>query len=65
MAHLNGRTLADLILEVDSELTDVWFVNRRQIPWPPEPLRLVLSHAIRVYLRIEDAIYERGLSLDQ
>lgn len=65
MAHLNGRTLADLILEIDTELTDVWFVNRRLIPWPPEPLRSLLSHAIRGYLRIEDAIYERGLSLEE
>jgi glycine/D-amino acid oxidase-like deaminating enzyme len=64
MAHLNGRTLADLILELKTDLTDVWFVNRRQIPWPPEPLRLLLSHAIRGYMRIEDAIYERGLSFD-
>ncbi|UCD42142.1 MAG: FAD-dependent oxidoreductase [Chloroflexota bacterium] len=65
MAHLNGRTLADLILERDTDLTEVWFVNRRMIPWPPEPLRLLLSHAIRGYLRIEDAIYERGLAVDQ
>jgi glycine/D-amino acid oxidase-like deaminating enzyme len=64
MAHLNGRTLKGLILEIDTELTDVWFVNRRLIPWPPEPLRLILSHAIRGYLWIEDAIYERGLSLN-
>jgi glycine/D-amino acid oxidase-like deaminating enzyme len=64
MAHLNGRTLADLILELQTDLTEVWFVNRRMIPWPPEPLRLLLSHVIRGYLRIEDAIYERGLSFD-
>jgi glycine/D-amino acid oxidase-like deaminating enzyme len=61
MTHLNGRTLADLVLEHKTDLTDVWFVNRRMIPWPPEPLRLAASHAIRGYLRIEDAIYERNL----
>jgi glycine/D-amino acid oxidase-like deaminating enzyme len=61
MTHLNGRTLADLILERQTDLTSVWFVNRRMIPWPPEPLRLVLSHAIRAYLKIEDAVYERSL----
>ncbi|UCD99182.1 MAG: FAD-dependent oxidoreductase [Chloroflexota bacterium] len=64
MAHLNGKTLADLVLEKKTALTEVWFVNRRQIPWPPEPLRLILSHAIRGYLRIEDRIYERSLSFD-
>ncbi len=61
MTHLNGRLLADLILENKTDLTDVWFVNRRMIPWPPEPLRLAASQAIRGYLRLEDAIYERGL----
>ena len=62
MTHLNGRLLADLILERKTDLTDVWFVNRRMIPWPPEPLRLAASQAIRGYLRLEDAIYERNLS---
>jgi glycine/D-amino acid oxidase-like deaminating enzyme len=61
MTHLNGQTLADLILERKTDLTDIWFINRRLLPWPPEPLRLAASHAIRAYLRIEDAIYERHL----
>jgi glycine/D-amino acid oxidase-like deaminating enzyme len=61
MTHLNGRTLADLILERKTDLTDVWFVDRRMIPWPPEPLRLVASHAIRGYLRLENAVNERNL----
>jgi glycine/D-amino acid oxidase-like deaminating enzyme len=62
MAQLNGRTIADLLLEKDTDLTQVWFVGRRTIPWPPEPFRFVVSHAIRGYLKAEDAIYERGLS---
>jgi hypothetical protein len=61
-AHLNGRTISDLVLERQTELTGVWFVKRRMIPWPPEPLRLMASHAIRGYMRVEDAIYERKLS---
>ena len=61
MTHLNGCTLADLLLECQSDLTSVWFVNRRMIPWPPEPLRLIASHAIRGYMRIEDALYERKM----
>jgi len=32
------------------------------IAWPPEPLRLIASQAIRSYLRVEDALYERGMS---
>jgi hypothetical protein len=61
MTHLNGCTLTDLVLERQTDLTSVWFVNRRMIPWPPEPLRLVASHAIRGYMRIEDALYEREM----
>jgi glycine/D-amino acid oxidase-like deaminating enzyme len=61
MTHLNGRTIADLVLEQKTDLTSVWFVDRRMIPWPPEPLRLVASLAIRGYLRTEDAVYERHL----
>lgn len=61
MTHLNGKTLCDLVLERKSDLTDVWFVNRKMIPWPPEPLRLLASQAIRGYMRVEDALYERGM----
>jgi glycine/D-amino acid oxidase-like deaminating enzyme len=61
MTHLNGKTVADLVCERKTDLTDVWFVNRKMIPWPPEPLRLVASQAIRGYLRVEDALYERGM----
>lgn len=61
MTHLNGRTLADLICERKTDLTDVWFVGRRTLPWPPEPLRWVASQAIRGYLRVEDAAYERHM----
>jgi glycine/D-amino acid oxidase-like deaminating enzyme len=59
MTHLNGCTLTDLVLERQSELASVWFVDRRTIPWPPEPLRLLAGQAIRGYLRLEDALYER------
>ncbi len=62
MTHLNGCTLADMILERQTDLTEVWFVNRRMIPWPPEPLRWAVSHLIRGYLRTEDAIYERKMA---
>ena len=33
--HLNGQTLADLLLERQADLTSIWFVQRRTIPWPP------------------------------
>jgi len=62
MTHLNGRTLADLALERKTELTEVWFINRHMIPWPPEPVRMVASQLIRGYLQLEDRIYERQIN---
>ncbi len=59
--HLNGQTLADLLLEKKTDLTSIWFVNRRTIPWPPEPLRWVASQAILGYMHVEDRWYERGM----
>jgi glycine/D-amino acid oxidase-like deaminating enzyme len=61
MTHLNGRALADLALERKTDLTDVWFVNRHMIPWPPEPIRMAASQVIRGYLRLEDSMYERQI----
>lgn len=58
LTHLNGRTLADLICERKTDLTDIWFVNRKMMPWPPEPVRFVVSQAIRGYLRVEDRLYD-------
>jgi glycine/D-amino acid oxidase-like deaminating enzyme len=60
LSQLNGRTITDLVLEKQTDLTAVWFVGRRTIPWPPEPIRFAASHAIRGYLRAEDAWYERN-----
>src|SRR5512136_2196407 len=59
--RLNGQTLADLLLEKKTDLTSIWFVNRRTIPWPPEPLRWVASQAILGYMHAEDWWYERGM----
>lgn len=54
LTHLNGRTLAELVLERETERTAQWFVDRRMIPWPPEPLRTVASLAVRGGLRLQD-----------
>lgn len=55
LTHLNGRTLADLLLERTTERTEQFFVNRRVIPWPPEPVRLGLGFAVRGAMRLDDA----------
>jgi len=62
MTHLNGCTLTDLAMGRKTDLTDTWFVNRRMIPWPPEPIRLLASEVIRGYMRLEDRLYERQVS---
>jgi hypothetical protein len=38
-SNLAGRTLADLILGVDSDLTRLPWVGHRSPKWEPEPLR--------------------------
>jgi glycine/D-amino acid oxidase-like deaminating enzyme len=54
MTHLNGQKLADLILEKDTELTRTFFVNRRPIPYPPEPFRTAAIKSIVAFMRWED-----------
>ena len=58
--HLNGQTLADLLLECKTDLTSIWFVDRKPAAWPPEPLRWVASQALLGYLHAEDWWYERN-----
>ncbi|HQA69357.1 MAG TPA: hypothetical protein PK801_13610, partial [Aggregatilineales bacterium] len=61
LTHLNGLTIAQLLRGEQTELTEVFFVNRRTIPWPGEPLRWVASAAIRGYMRLEDRLSERDM----
>lgn len=55
LTHLNGRTVTDLVLETPSELTEVFFVNRRMLKLPAEPLRYPVVQAIRGTMRLMDA----------
>ena len=60
MSYLNGRILADLLLERDDGLAaECPFVNRRTIPWPAEPLATAAKYTLRQYLRAEDAFNEK------
>ncbi len=59
LTHLNGATIADLILERSTKLSRMFFVNRWTIPWPWEPLRFVLGNLVRGYMRLEDKWVER------
>lgn len=54
LTQLNGRTLADLVLDTPSELTDAFFVERRVTPLPPEPLRFPVIQTIAALFRMQD-----------
>ncbi|MDY6830398.1 MAG: FAD-dependent oxidoreductase [Thermodesulfobacteriota bacterium] len=56
LTHLNGRTAADLIMEKQTDLTDVFFVNRTALPWPPEPIRFLASKAISSLMNLGDRL---------
>ncbi len=58
MTHLNGRTLADMVLEKKTDLTEVFFVNRTTIPFPPQPLKQLALRSILGYMHMEDRIYD-------
>jgi len=62
LCNLNGATLADLALERKTDLTEVFFVDRRSIPVPPEPLRFATAGAILAAMRLMDRWDERGPS---
>jgi glycine/D-amino acid oxidase-like deaminating enzyme len=53
--NMAGQVMRDLVLEKETELTDLFFVNRWVIPIPPEPLRFALGEGIRQALRAQDA----------
>jgi hypothetical protein len=54
-SNLAGRTLADLILERDSELVLLPWVAPRFPRWEPEPLRWIAASAIREIAESLDA----------
>jgi glycine/D-amino acid oxidase-like deaminating enzyme len=58
-ANLAGRTLADLIRGVGSDLTRLPWVQHRSRPWEPEPLRWLGVNAARWLAASADASEER------
>lgn len=57
--NLAGRTLADLALGRDTEITRLPWVNRRVRRWEPEPFRWLGIHLMYGLLRKADAREER------
>lgn len=61
--NLAGRTLADLVLGRDTELTALPWVGHRSPRWEPEPLRwLGVSAALRTMTTADDAEARTGRS---
>ena len=54
MTHMNGRILRDLVLERRTDLTDLWFVDRRALPLPPEPIGSLGAKAVSAAMAIDD-----------
>lgn len=61
LTHLNGRLIADLLGGQKTELSDFWIVNRKAVPWPPEPLSFVGRHLLHRGLRLWDYLEERKI----
>ncbi len=53
-ANLAGQTLADLLLERESERTGLPWVNHRSRRWEPEPLRWLGANAVSALLAFQD-----------
>lgn len=61
LTQLGGRLIADLVQGRQSDLTDFWIVNRKAIPFPPEPLAYASQRLIAGVLRSVDRLEERTL----
>jgi len=53
-ANLAGRTLADLLLEKQTELTELPWVATMGRPWPPEPIRFAAVRGVNAMMRLAD-----------
>ncbi len=60
VTNLAGRTLADLILQRDTDITTLPWVNHRSRKWEPEPARWIAANGSLKLLRIAEAQEETG-----
>jgi glycine/D-amino acid oxidase-like deaminating enzyme len=60
--NLAGRTLRDLVLDRDTELTRLPWTGRQVRRWEPEPLRWLGVHALYALYREADRREARGLA---
>ena len=60
-SSLCGRTLADLVLGRETELTTLPWVGHESPDWEPEPLRLAAAWLVPRVLRSADRAEDRGV----
>ncbi|MCV7229434.1 FAD-dependent oxidoreductase [Mycolicibacterium komossense] len=58
--NLAGRTLCDLVLARDTELTHLPWVGHRSRKWEIEPLRFIAVHGLYAAYRAADRAEQRG-----
>lgn len=63
MTHMNGRIIRDLVLGRRSELTELWFVDRRSMPLPPEPFRSIGAKTVTAAMKLDDWWCDRGMNV--
>ena len=61
MTHMNGQIIRDLVLGRKTELSELWFVNRRSLPLPPEPFRSLGAKAFTAGMALDDWWCDRGM----
>ena len=61
MTHMNGQIIRDLVLGRKTELSELWFVNRRSLPLPPEPFRSLGAKAVTAGMALDDWWCDRGM----
>ncbi len=57
LTHFNGLTIAEIIAGRRTWRTEMFFVGRKVLPWPPDLVTHGASQAIRGFMKIEDRLY--------
>ncbi len=57
MTTLNGRTIAELITGHRTQRTEMFFVGRKALPWPPDLISYGLAHTVKGLMHLEDRLY--------
>jgi glycine/D-amino acid oxidase-like deaminating enzyme len=61
MTHMNGQIIRDLVLGRKTALSELWFVNRRSMPLPPEPLRSIGAKTVTSAMALDDWWCDQGM----